>query len=254
MWVSMSSTCLVVGLSQLPLLLQLLVQMQHVYSASIGPIRLWPGRYGFSWEANLNSMTGISSSVETSQVSPVSYLGRQLNSLWPDGIKREEDDVWSEILERFSRYPEWVVRGAVTLGLFQVLPVQGGGFELRDRIFGISFLTFGSPKGRRDASWTAMGRESQCTVTIPIEGGILALCKYKRDKMGFLRMKIKHSKDTDRTLLVTEVDGYCPMLAGSKEPVPFHRKWIYLSSQSLIHAYVMWRFHRYCIHSKAILP
>ena len=49
---------------------------------------------------------------------------------------------------------------------------------------------------------------------------------------------------TIRCRLRTEISGnYCPWIAG-KPPITKLRKFVYLKSQSIIHAYTMWRFHR----------
>jgi hypothetical protein len=44
--------------------------------------------------------------------------------------------------------------------------------------------------------------------------------------------------------LTTNIVGYRPWLAGSHRPVPWFRQQIYLSTQSCVHAYIIWRFHK----------
>ena len=45
--------------------------------------------------------------------------------------------------------------------------------------------------------------------------------------------------------LRSELQNYSPWIAGTKSsPIPKFQKWMYLYSQSLVHGYVMWRFHQ----------
>lgn len=220
-------------------------------SFALGPIRLFPGRHSFVWQAAVDTPTGIATSKEILQASPRSSIVRHF---------QQEKDVWADVINRLERYPEWVVRGAVTFGLFHAVPVQEGCYSLQDRFFGINFLTFGVPRIQRFSFLeTQPTQESglkvergagDCTVKLPIVGGLLALSKQSRgNEMGCLKFTLKHNEDDSETKLITEIQGYSPLLVGPTEPAPFYRKCLYLFTQSLIHAYVMWRFQRHCLYS-----
>lgn len=249
--------------------------------ASLGPPRArrpssssFKQRYAFNWKASVDTNSGIALSKETMHAQPASALARHFRQ------PKQGEDAWSDVVERLEGYPEWLARGAVTFGVFQAVPLVGGGFSLRDRIFGMHLLAFGTPQTQRFSflrptttqpvtqdtldNDTAGRQVLQptiriCTVTIPILGGWLALCKdssnnhnnyCERPNMGCLKFTLKHNEALGETQLVTEIRGFSPRLLGGKEPVPWYRKCLYLSTQSILHAYVMWRFQRYCIHGR----
>lgn len=218
---------------------------QHVgASFVVGPIKLRPGPYSFSWQAAVDTSTGVATSVERMQASPSSNIAQHFQSGSERGVP--EPEIWSGVIDRLERYPEWLVRGAVTFGLFRAVPVQDGGCSLQDRFLGINFLTFGSPESEKHLQ-EGLG---DCTVTLPIVGGLLALRKPSRNEdMGCLKFTLEQNEALKQTQLITEIQGYSPLLVGSREPAPFYRKCLYLSTQSIIHAYVMWRFQRHCIHT-----
>jgi hypothetical protein len=62
--------------------------------------------------------------------------------------------------------------------------------------------------------------------------------------------KNQRGKQQDRIMTVytiqTNIVGYRPWLCGATKPVPALRANLYLHSQSIVHGYVMWRFHRRC--------
>lgn len=234
---------------------------------SLGPIRLWPGKHAFSWEASVDSSTGIATSREVSIVPPRSFLQRQFQNTPATEIGERE--VWTQIVQRLQGYPQWLVRGAVTFGLFRAVPGynNNNSYSLQDRFLGINFLTFGPPQSQRFSMFKTVpiqdyngatrmmpARVGDCIITLPIQGGLLALQKPNRRDKACLRFTLQHNAGSQETKLITEIRGYSPMLVGRKEPVPFYRKWGYLSTQSLIHANAMWRFHRYCKYSTNTLP
>jgi hypothetical protein len=49
-----------------------------------------------------------------------------------------------------------------------------------------------------------------------------------------------------RRFIITEIDNYRPMILGAGGRL---RAQFYLHTQSVIHAYVMWRFHNYILHN-----
>jgi hypothetical protein len=226
-------------------------------SFHLGPIRLRPGRHSFVWQASVDT-TGIATSKEQMLASPTSSLVKHFQR--GTDLKMEERDVWSEVVDRLEKYPEWLVRGAVTFGLFHIVRVEERGYSLQDRFFGVNFLTFGWAESQRfsmlkpvpnpDIGEEDKKRVGDCTVVLPIRGGLLALCKPSRNgDMGCLKFTLRHNEALKETELVTEIQGYNPFLVGPKEPPPLYRRFMYLSVQSMVHAYVMWRFHRHCLYS-----
>lgn len=116
-------------------------------------------------------------------------------------------------------------------------------------------------------------RTNMYTVKIPITGGLLAYypalnCSQKKKRSssrlqqhcGCLRFSLVKEQEQKKGAkfneyvssstfsLVTEIaDWYHPTISGPA-PVSWIRKWTYRSTQSLFHAYVMWRFHHRCYH------
>jgi hypothetical protein len=244
---------------------------------AVGPIRIWPGRHAFSWEADVDTANGIATSKEVMKASRRSSIARHfictkpvptvtstaVVTMFPSSSDTHRDtnnvhDVWTLVTQRLEQYPQWLVRGAVTLGLFQAAPLPGGGWSLQDRFFGINFLSFARPQSSRFSFYKTVStrdgailqtREGDCTVVLPIIGGLLAQNDNNNAGKGCLWFRLQHNESTEETKLVTEIRGYNPWLIGSIQPVPLYRKLLYLSTQSIVHAYVMWRFHRHCLHS-----
>lgn len=245
---------------------------------AVGPVRIWPGRHAFSWEADVDTANGIATSKEAMRASRRSSIVRHFRgtkpvptitstavvTMFPSSSSSSDDktdsnhahDVWTLVTQRLEQYPQWLVRGAVTLGLFQAVPLPGGGCSLQDRFFGINFLSFARPLSSRFSFYKTVPtcdgailqtRQGDCTVVLPIVGGLLAL--NNSAGTACLWFRLQHNESTEETKLVTEIRGYNPWLIGSRQPVPLYRKMLYLSTQSLVHAYVMWRFHRHCLHS-----
>lgn len=104
--------------------------------------------------------------------------------------------------------------------------------------------------------------------SFPITGGILQVSDTSRNKSqtgnllfalkttmpnqthdrlgktaGWINPSVHHNH---QTYLQTELVDYRPILVGSRTPSRAIRTALYLGSQSLIHAYVMWRFHAHC--------
>jgi len=132
---------------------------------------------------------------------------------------------------------------------------------IKPRFFDLELLSFGEiqkithrPKG-------------QCHFELPITGGILALNRgkgkgqnsqgslqfsnsiQKEDRRGSASGKRgSENKKSDESKMFCQFQSqigsnYCPGLAGLALPISKFRKRCYLSTQSLIHAYVMHRFH-----------
>jgi hypothetical protein len=119
---------------------------------------------------------------------------------------------------------------------------------------------------------------SHCTVVLPVTGGILALPppasgngSARKGRGAALLFSVKRQRHVyDGADAATEpahgrssrantgddspwrliqlssaVAGYRPALAGMSLPVPLWRKTLYLRTQAVLHAYVVWRFHRF---------
>jgi len=251
-------------------------------------IRLWPDKHAFTWEASVDAVTGIASSREVTLARPKSFLHRQLHptklpssSTTKHRQQYQKQQLWSSILSKLEHYPQWFARVAVTFGLLRAVnkhhPSGGKYYEcsLNDRFFGISFLTFGKPKHQyqtttrqtriieSNGAKNKSCKISDCTVVLPIVGGILVANKYRdagpedksktKQNFGYLRFTVQQNVSLQETRIITELCNYTPALVGTKEPPPFHRKALYLSTQSLVHAYIMYRFHHYCIHSQHLV-
>lgn len=260
------------------------VEAVAVASPRLAKIQLWPGRHSFSWQATVDGQTGRASCREITRAPPKSHVHQQLQNAALSGGERE---VWSDLIYKLEHYPQWLVRGAVTFGLFRVVPTTGKdkGCSLQDRFFGINFLTFGTAQSKRFSIQKLLPQKekdgttryilwkvSDCTVTIPIVGGLLDAGRHKRrnrkhkhkynqllnqqqqQRLGCLRFKLQHTEALKETVVTTEIRDYSPAIVGAKEPPLLFRRMAYLSTQSVVHAYVMWRFHHYCVHSDQILP
>jgi hypothetical protein len=211
-----------------------------IRGADIGPICLFKGRKtdknpGFSWQASLDDATGRARAKETSKV-----VVKTTRSSSREAIRK---------LKHFSRdlaasYPNWLVSGSVTFGILRAVSNPNNlSTVLKPRLIDLCLLSFGDLRIKRA---TATG----CEFELPITGGLLSLPvppEGEQDR-GCLNFEVITDSMTDGTVrschLRTTITGnYCPWVAGNP-PVPFVRKWTYLSSQSLVHAYVMWRYHK----------
>lgn len=227
--------------------------------AELGPVRLWPKKGAYAWQAAVDREAGIATSKESANTPTRSRLYKSLNCT-------DDGDLLPYAQKLFSPYPTWLVSFPVTFGLLKAVPNDSGGFEIRDRIFGANWLTFGQTQGQRVSfkSNTVNGptQTSQCTVSLPITGGLLALVppekpnSRNRGAVLFTLTKRKEtgssssSSDSDHSpqtvcSITTAVAGYRPFLVGSA-PCNVLRQGLYFGTQSLVHASVMWRFHRRC--------
>jgi hypothetical protein len=234
--------------------------------SDLGPVRIWPQKGAYTWEAAVDRESGMATAKETGNVPKRSRLYRSLNSTSDGELLRYAENL-------FSPYPTWLVRFPVTLGLLKAIPDKKGGFEIRDRLFGVNLLSFGRTHAQRFSFQTNTNRgptkTSQCTLALPITGGLLTLpfpSKPNGGNRGSLLFTLTKSREVGATAdldeppetvcsISTTLGGYRPSLAGSA-PVNVFRKWAYLSTQSMVHAGVMWRFHRRCwgMTSDKVLP
>ena len=169
----------------------------------------------FRWSASIDLPTGVAVSKEVSTIPPGCQLrkGKSPNKI-------------------FASYPSWLSKCRVTFGILKTRDVKGEKW-IKDRLFGYDILGFGKPKVRNN-----------CSVSIPIVGGLMALPS-KDGAYGSLVFEL-HSDELETRVAY----GYRPSIAGAA-PVSRLRAWTYQSTQSLLHAYVMWRFHFYCYNAGA---
>jgi hypothetical protein len=213
----------------------------------------------FRLTAFLDAGTGIATAKENSDLELVS-------------------DVLDEVIEEvFCSYPEWLASPKVTFRLLRACPVdnlrdaksfrlsrkEGGrhdfstlrpharqsikGVSICDGILRMNLLTFGEARSKIVIKHGCGSRF--LIVDFPVIGGLLAVtgaASSRRDD-GFVRFVLIQRKNASRRWRCVGIESqicgnYRPALAGAA-PVHPLRKALYLSSQSLVHAYVMWRFH-----------
>jgi hypothetical protein len=227
--------------------------VQSPKRSDIGPHPFFLSPFGkFRWQASLNSASGRASSQEVSQ--------KEWNHHY-ETPKASQQSVFRVSDKFIGQYPQWLVRPKVTFGLLTCSGTNPETKEtsIRPRFWNrVDLLTYGpiqvSKKSKRRCKWK-----------LPITGGLLVAHssssstssgssgKKKRD-MGCLVFETtttttptSSSGSTTPHSLTCRFESsiagnYCPSIAGPA-PIPSRRKWAYLHSQSIVHAYVMWRFH-----------
>lgn len=206
------------------ILLWIFCECVHAKVVSLGPVQLFRRKHSFSWEASVDLKTGIASSKE--------YSSRSLQGQKEFPVKKI-----------FRSYTTWLCRFPVTFGIFRSVRTEQG-VCLQDRIFGCNLLTFGHAKSRLLSIALHEGAvQNSYAVELPIIGGLLSIQAPKAALM-FTFSSI-HGQDGQTSSITTRISGYRPALIG-QSPVSRIRSVLYFSTQSLIHAAVMWRFHRYC--------
>ena len=200
----------------------------------------------FRWNADLNSATGLANSYESSSLPRTNF----------------NHDILSTLEEQFVAYPQFLGRRKVLLGLLVAKPgVQDAGnkpptTQICDALFGVNLLTFGEPKTSTfhekivDDSGNYIANKGVLS-SIPVLGGLLACCvgdeasaTSSKERLGELRFQLTQNAKHGLRIETRMVD-YRPSIAGMP-PVDCLRKSLYSSSQRLMHAYVMWRFHNHC--------
>lgn len=208
-----------------------------IRGADVGPICLFKGREtdkspSFSWQASLDTATGIGRAKETSKA-----------IFKITGSSREA----IEKLQHFSHtlaasYPNWLASGSVTLGTLRAVSNPDDlSTDLKPRLIDTCLLSFGDLRIKRATT-------TGCEFELPITGGLLSLPSKGKQDRGCINFEVISDSMPDDSVIscymrTTIAGSYCPIVAGAP-PVPFVRKWTYLSSQSLVHAYVMWRYHK----------
>ena len=178
------------------------------FSVSIFAMLLdFSGARGFVWTASMDRLTGKAQSNE------ISFPSKH----WSHSN--------SDLVDHFLCYPQWLCKGSVTLGLLKA--VAADGWDVRLIGFGTSLLKLGPPVRR--------GNEVQ----FPFQGGLM-VAKTK-SRQGYLKFSAY-----DDGVIQTGIVNYRASLCGVSAPTNAVRRLVYLRTQSLVHAYVMWRFHQYC--------
>ena len=204
----------------------------------------------FKWTASIDLTTGIATSHEISRVPSSCSLHRTIAS---------GGEAAKFIRDLFCGYPSWLATWPVSLGCLRSIPITAETrmkqtiTALRDPVFGMTFLSFGPGRfSVREIQRRAGRRATEYTVTLPLAGGLLARPS-SSGTFGSLFFTLISKRDANgESFFVIDTgiaDGFRPALAGSTPPLSRTRAGIYRSSQSLLHAYIMWRFHRHCYHA-----
>ena len=194
----------------------------------------------YQWCADLNQMTGRASSEEKS-------------TIFLDKAKKKKI-IQSHARKLFEQYPNYLN------DLFFFLHVTHDKNANDLRLGPMSILTFGKPRIRNNYNnmiqqcWNLIHRRSMTVVQIPIQGGWLSakmtLTMQNKKNLGLLQFSY-YANDPKSFHMETNIVDYLPTLAwiGSSS-LPIHpiRKYLYLKTQSYLHAFVMWRFHKHCHH------
>jgi hypothetical protein len=184
----------------------------------------------FAWQASLDRATGLAASKETSQLQLKHKTpSKPMLARLCDQIVRQHK--LSKCSTEFvSTWTKFLCSGPVTLGFFQAIKDDKGFSSLQPRWLPLPILKFGKIRQCHYNAWE-----------IPIQEGFLSLTGPKNNARGKLTFQV-HQKH-DRFCLQTNIVDYRPWLAG-QAPVPLVRKSLYLSTQSIVHAYITWRFHQ----------
>jgi len=236
-----------------------------------------PRRANFSWQASVERLTGKANSLERSNVPTHSKLAKTVAIIRAENSSDDTIDLLTLASDLFGVYPLWLCRFPITLGLLQAVPAGRGGYQIRARPFGIQILSFGAPRSHSILFKNEQEKGTDCTVVLPITGGILSLPGPRGDR-GSLQFALQTTTTTTTTTIttttaqylnddvtaehdappsttqqptttcriVTAISGYRPALCGSNTPISTFRAGFYLRSQSIFHGYIMWKFHRHC--------
>jgi len=228
----------------------------------------------FQWSASVDSTSGVASSLE--------------ESLWHSSLSKKRASLLkfskqTRILasEIFESYPHFLSLKKVTFGLCSVKKNDNKVdhcIDLYCTLFKrVTLLSFGRPtKSFYNSKESASQQHYGVVTEIPILGGCLVNNRIRKVKdeestnpyyYGRLRFELiiqDLAKEGNKNefpytaRLKTQIIGYKSAIVGDV-PVNPLRKLTYLSTQRLVHAYVMFRFHAYAssqiidnVHEKAI--
>mmetsp|Transcript_2372 Transcript_2372/g.6885 ORF Transcript_2372/g.6885 Transcript_2372/m.6885 type:complete len:289 (+) Transcript_2372:254-1120(+) len=230
----------------------------------------------FRWNASLNRITGEAAATETSMprrrrkaaspkyapnICDEKSLIKLLKS-YPAWLSKPSVSFGVLRTSTLSERSD-VARNRILVDRTQAQIGSPNGVSINDSLFGLNLLCFGKPRvSILKSSTSVSGRRRSLQADFPVIGGLL---DGKRDatvsssnntnEHGCIRFVVEQEKIRDRDEKQRDrrcwrivriesciCDGYHPAIAGPG-PVSPIRKAVYLSSQSLIHAYVMRRFH-----------
>lgn len=218
----------------------------------------------FSWEAHVDNTKAVAYSKETSWIDlppPSSYYERLVQR---HRIQQASKDF-------VATWPLFICRGSVSFGLLRVYhnDAVSGSCRVHIRGMKVPLLSFGPTRQKRlDLSlghweiplqncWLALPDPKKCEKTF----GHLRFRCLLQQATGTARNDRqpaagnKNDRRTDcycKYALESSLVEYRPRLLGIPKnhmlpylhPMAQGRTWLYLHSQSLIHTYVVWRFHR----------
>lgn len=208
----------------------------------------------YAWQARVERATGTAHSLESSYVPSHSELFKALNS----GSGKIDFKELANVM--FGGYPLWLCRFPVTFGLLQAVTEKQGSYQIKARPFGIQILNFGVPYGYFTKFKNEQGQRcADCMVVLPITGGIMSLAGPHGDRGALrfsLRVELMDGAQSPAARMSgkieTAISGYRPKLCGSGIPTNKLRADLYLGSQAIVHAYIMWRFHLHCRRFKMV--
>ncbi len=221
-----------------------------VVLATIEPIQLMSSspslRKSFQWTASVDIHKGLAFSKEVSNA-PIETFHNRVQNRPNDRFMR------NIIIRTLESYPQWLCQASVTLGLLQAIPRIGRSYEIRTRLGGLHVLTFDRPHRHEysfDTLMMMMRRRSFVdTISLPMLGGFMAATG--PGPKGRLKFTVVHLTNNanwrgpKRMIITTEIDRYRPMLLGKEGG--WTRAQVYRRTQSVVHAYVMWRFHHHIL-------
>jgi len=248
----------------------------------LGPLR--PGRrplgpnqegrlpQGFTWGASVDRITGTAAAQEISHFrATATTTGNGRNN-----PRSGAAALLAQTSSTLGRYPQWLCRASVTLGLLRVREeiasgagATYGATSIQTRLGGIDLLTFDKPVGQRvsvntrdKASSRSLLQQEAVQWKYPITGGVLAsrpggalVVTLRQQQQPFVTSP--SSSSSMDLVLDTQLVDYRPRLVGgavaasttttttTRRGTNPLRVGFYLGTQSLLHGYVMWRFHRY---------
>lgn len=213
-----------------------------------GPVRIFPPapkRKSYSWRAAVDRTMGRAFSRETSNLHPMK-TSKRLSTTKASNL----DELAFRTL---SSYPTWLCRGGQSLGLLKAVKKPDGGCDVRLRWGSCSVLSFDRPQrcGQLHplSSVLPLFLSNDYTVELPISGGALAITGTPGGN-GSLWFSIRKPNGSSKGSLnygifITEIRSYRPSICGKKIPTSPFRSRLYLGTQSLLHGFVMWRFHHH---------
>jgi hypothetical protein len=216
----------------------------------------YDGSKGFQWSASVDRASGLAYSNEVSV-----YSKQQQQQQQQQHSDDNDDDAATRMVHCFLEYPKWLCQGSVTLGLLnnavpRAFSAATSSCCSQVRLFGRNgpvLLEFGPPvmvvKQQQQGT-------SVVVVQFPMMGGWMVAQpphhNNNNNNSGCLQFAVTttNSNQTSHSRVIeTNLIDYRPRLllsGGGCSGVTGFRSALYLKTQSLVHAYVMWRFHRYC--------